>query len=891
MRISAFTATGAAFLLLGTAQAAPLSYFLAGGDYSEEIPAPETVLGYEVGEWHVRHDQLVEYLKTLAESSDRVTLEEIGRTYEQRPLLMLAISSPENLAKLEEIQRNHSAWALSQEDSPQSAEDLPLIVNMGYGVHGDESSASNASLVTAWHLAASTEPSVSEFLDHTVVLLDPCLNPDGFARFAQWANMHRGKHPVADSVAREHNAVWPGGRTNHYWFDLNRDWLLAQHPESKARLRQFRLWLPNIVTDFHEMGSDTTFFFQPGVARRKHPLTPAKNVEFTKRIAKYHADVLNRIGSLYFNEERFDDFYYGKGSTYPDAHGSIGILFEQASSRGHRRESIHGDFDFAFTIRNQVRTSLSTLKAAGELRTELLEYQREFFRSSQTLGEADPVQYYVFGDPQNPTGTWHMVDILWRHGIEIQELGRELDGYPFQIGSGFVVAAGQPQYRLIKALFERRTTFEDNIFYDVSAWNLPLAAGIRCGEFGELPEGAVGKRIDAPTFPAVSAPTEEEGYAYVFEWSGYYAPRALNRLHKAKVRAKVSMVPFTAETASGPVKLSRGTIVVPMGIQDKAKPGGIYEAIKTIAERDGVKVHRVVSGLTPEGVDLGSPSIKPLKPPRPLLVTGNGVNAYEAGEVWHLLDYRFDVPVALIERDELTKMDLDAYTHIVMVGGRHSIVQHEAEALKRWISKGGILIAIKSGAQWVKANGLASLEFVQGYEENPDSGKEGEEGEEGAAEDKKAGKAPARPVQRMPYANYAMDRDSQRTSGAIFRGKIDTTHPLGFGFTSDEIALFRNSNLVMKASQDPYATVAVYRSPSLLAGYVHPDVGQAIDGSAAIVAEKQGKGAVITMVDNPNFRAYWFGTNRLFLNALFFGGVLEKTGDPAKPGSPPRETH
>ncbi|NIP95263.1 MAG: hypothetical protein GWO24_18185, partial [Akkermansiaceae bacterium] len=360
-----------------TTAAAPLSYFLPGKDYRKEVPVPSSVLGHEIGEWHLRHDQLVGYLKALAASSDRILIEEIGRTHEARPLVMLTISSPGNLARLEQLRRQHLTLSDPARKPARPLEEMPVIVNMGYGVHGNESSASNAAPVVAYHLAASQSEEVRTLLEHSVILLDPCLNPDGFSRFAQWANSHRGKHPIASARSREHNEVWPGGRTNHYWFDLNRDWLLAQHPESRARLTRFHQWRPNVLTDFHEMGSDSTYFFQPGVPTRKNPLTPDRNVELTQRFAARHARALDEIGSLYFNEERYDDFYYGKGSTYPDVHGAVGILFEQASSRGHLRESINGEFDFAFTIRNQVRTSLSTLDGVAEMRLDLLKWQRE----------------------------------------------------------------------------------------------------------------------------------------------------------------------------------------------------------------------------------------------------------------------------------------------------------------------------------------------------------------------------------------------------------------------------------------------------------------------------------------------------------------------------------
>ncbi len=296
--------------------------------YDADVPKPADILGFEVGEWHVRHDLLVAYMEALAEASPRVHLEVSGRTHEGRKTLLLAVSTPENIRNLERLRQAH----LDESDTGETG-DGPLVIWQGFSVHGNEPSGSNASLLLAYHLAAGGGD-VERFLQETIVLIDPSVNPDGLGRFAQWANGHRSKSPVPDPNNREHREVWPNGRTNHYWFDLNRDWLLLTHPESRARIANFHRWRPHVLTDFHEMGSNATYYFQPGVPERRNPWTPIRNEELTRQIAGYHARAMDRAGRIYYTEETFDDFYYGKGSTYPDVNGSIGILFEQASSRG-----------------------------------------------------------------------------------------------------------------------------------------------------------------------------------------------------------------------------------------------------------------------------------------------------------------------------------------------------------------------------------------------------------------------------------------------------------------------------------------------------------------------------------------------------------------------------
>lgn len=845
------------------AAAAPLSYFLPAKDYREDIPAPSSVVGHEIGAWHLRHDQLVSYLKALADKSDRVHFEELGRTHEKRPLVMLTISSPENLARLEEIRKEHLILGQPRRQLSRPIEELPLVVNMGYGVHGNESSGSNAAPVVAYHLAASQSKEVADLLANTVILLDPCLNPDGFARFAQWANSHRGKHPVADAISREHNEVWPGGRTNHYWFDLNRDWLLAQHPESIARLRAFHRWRPNLQTDFHEMGSDSTYFFQPGVKARKNPLTPEENVTLTARLATYHAKALDEIGTLYYNEERFDDFYYGKGSTYPDVHGGVGILFEQASSRGHLRESIHGPFNFAYTIRNQVRTSLSTFAGAAAMRVDLLKHQRSFYQSALTLAEEDPIRAYLFGHSRDTVSNHRILELLKRHRILVHPLLTDIDG--FKSGSAWIVPTHQPQYRLLKSLFEKRTEFEDTVFYDVSAWNLPLATGIPFTPLAELPAEGLGNVIKKLAFPSAPDPATAS-VAYAFEWHGQFAPRALNRLHRIGVRAKLSPRPFSAQTTDGETKFDRGTVIIPLGIQQKTKLKSIERLLKTIASRDGIKIHAITSGLTPSGHDLGSPSIHPLLQPKPLLLVGEGVSAYEAGEVWHLLDHRHDIDLTLVDHTQLGDLDLHKFTHLLLVNGKYDLGEKRVAAIKSWIEEGGILIATKSAAKWTSKQKLSTTVFR-------DKKAERQQQEALLTAEERA----LLPTRRLPYEDHQHDKDSKLTKGTIFATKLDITHPLGFGILSSEHAVFRNSNLIMSPSKDPYSTVAQYTETPLLAGYVHEDNLKQIADSAAVIAERVQSGAVISFVDNPNFRAFWTGTSKVYLNALFFGSTIEKT--------------
>ncbi len=837
---------GFAFCVSTAAVAEPLEYFLpaADADYDAAVPTPASVIGHEIGEWHITHDRLVRYMRVLSETSNRVEWRQTGRTHEGRPLLLLAISSPENLARLDEIRERHLALGDPRRDAPSLA-GMPAVVWMGYSVHGNEPSGSNAAPVVAYHLAAAQDAWTRELLDNTVILFDPSVNPDGLQRFATWANSHRGMTLVADRQSREHNEAWPSARTNHYWFDLNRDWLLLVHPESRARIAEFQRWRPNVLTDHHEMGTDQTFFFQPGVRSRQNPLFPDRTFDLTKEIAEYHAAALDEIGSLYYSREGFDDFYLGKGSTYPDIQGAIGILFEQASSRGHLQESVNGEVAFPFTIRNQVVTSFSTLRAVKDKRAELLRWQREFYDSALRDGSRDATRGWVFGDDGDPVRAKQLVEILRAHRIEVHPLAGDvsIDEQTYREGHAWVVPTAQPQYRLARGIFETRTEFADNTFYDVSTWTLPLAFG--------LPYAELGRRFntrllgdDADASPSGTLP--DDALAYAFEWNSYFSPRAAHRLLDAGVRVRVATAPFSADIDGERRDFGAGTVVVPLGIQEDGLDNAIRDALQTAVREDGVTVHALSTGFAPTGVDLGSPSMRALELPRVALIIGTGVSPYEAGEAWHLLDERFGMPVSLIERDALSRVDLDRYTHIVMVDGRYA--NTDATKLGDWVKAGGTLFVAKGAARWAAKEGIVELTFAEAENDTD---------------------AP-----RRDYTHARPDSDLTLLRGAIFETDLDITHPLAWGIARRSLPVFRDSPHVMQRPANRYATVAQYTASPLLSGYSSDENAERLAGTASVVALRVGRGTVVASADNLNFRGFWYGTNRVFMNALYFSDLI-----------------
>lgn len=848
------------FLVLGAgaqADSPDLDWYLPwAADYDSDIPTPEDVFGWQVGEWHVSHDQLVRYFEHLAAASDRVSLEERGRTYEDRPMLVARITSPGNQEQLESV-RQARLEAL-ESGSQADATDHPLVTWLGYSIHGDEASGSNAAMVVAWHLAAARDDRVAAMLEDTVILLEPSMNPDGLQRFSTWVNMHRGQELVADPQNREHQQGWPRARTNHYWFDLNRDWLPVQHPESRARVSGFHAWKPNVVGDWHEMGRNSTYFFQPGDPDRNNPRTPERNFDLTGRIAAYHGETLDQHGELYYSRESFDDYYYGKGSTFPDINGSVGILFEQGSSRGHLQETIHGgERHFSEAIRNQVLTSFSTLQGSYELRDELRSYQKGFFEQAMAEADEDERAGFVIGGQADRARTVALVELLIRQDVRVQRLEQAItvDGQRFEPGNAWLVPLDQPQYRFILAMLERQLTFPATRFYDVSTWTLPLAFNvpIRSLSGGQMRRVDAGEALSSvPSLEGGVMATERQPVAWAFEWSSYYAPRLAQRLLEADARLRVATRPFTARTAAdGDQSFSPGSILVPTGIQDEGVNEEVRRILRDHAADDGVSVAALTRGLTSSGIDLGSPSFEPVETVRPMILVGDGVSMYEAGEIWHLLDQRFGIPVTLMDREGLDSAELSRYTHIFMVNGRwDGLGDSRQTKIHDWVRGGGTLVAQKSAVQWVSESGLHELEFAE------------------VAEDE---------AERLPYGEFGSDRAAQVIGGAIFETSLDLTHPLAYGYTRESLPVFRNSTRFLQPGDNPYTQVARYTEEPRLSGYVSDRNREALSETVSVTADRVGAGRVVLFVDNPAFRAFWYGTSRMVLNSLFFDEAIGYT--------------
>ena len=832
-------------LCLSASGKAQSDYFFPGaGDWDPAIPTPERFLGYPVGDRHTRHDRLVAYFRELDRLSDRVTVETLGYTFEHREQIAAVFTSPAHHGRIEEIRKTHLA---SQTSSTGGSSSIPLVIHLGYNVHGNEPSSSEAAMLTAYYLTASRSPETLSWLDGMVITMDPVINPDGRDRHTHWANMHRAEPPVADPLDREHNEVWPGGRFNHYWFDLNRDWFPAVFPETRNRIRFFHKWRPYVQTDHHEMGSQSTFYFDPGEDASNNPIVPDYLYgTIYPLFSKYFVQGADRLGSMYFTREQYDKLYPGYGSSYINFYGGAGFLFEQASSRGHVQETSTVPITFAFTIRNQAMASLMTVRASFREKASLMEMRRRFHEQVRTERKASVVRGYVYGDAADPSRTAAFTEMLRLHEIEVKTLGETMvaEGRRFEAGNACFVPVDQENLLMVRSIFEKDIPYRDSSFYDASTWSLVHAYGLPHAALRAVP----GKLN--PIAPTVSpAAPARSGYAYVFAVTDYQAHRAIHILQQGGALVQSAFRPFRAVVDGAARDFGYGSVVLPVQLQ-RIPPDSLHALVRKASLATGIPIHALATGRSHDGIDMGSGYVRTLRKPEVAMVIGTGLAATEAGEAWHLLDQRLGMPVSKLDVTTLSRADLARYNTILLPGGVHaSLDRNFTERLRAWVQNGGTLITLKTASEWAIRNGFTKERLLP--------------------VDSARGQSP-----RQPYDQAVNIEGAKAMGGSIFRADLDTTHPIGFGYTSRTISVYRNGLTFLMPSTNPYSTVAQYAADPLVGGYVHPSVLKKVRSSAAVLVGAEGAGRVVLFSDDPNFRGTWYGTNRMFLNAVFFGSQM-----------------
>ena len=830
--------------------------FQEGDQLAGSVPSPDEFYGAPLGTRFTPHSEMLTYLRALAEKSDRIAVEPYGVTPEGRELVLCFIGSPDTLGRLDEIRGLQAQLA-----DPRSREgndpldsllaQLPAVLWLSYNVHGNEASASEAALWTTYQLVDGTDAASAEIREKALVILDPCLNPDGRDRYQSWFRSVRTRDGDPDPRSREHIEPWPGGRSNHYLFDLNRDWAWQSQPETEARIAQFIRWWPLIHVDFHEMSPESTYFFFP-------PTTPINEnvskitLDWGETIGRANAGAFDRFGWTYYTGEDFDLFYPAYGDSWPSLVGSVGMTYEQGGSS--RAGVVYRRRDGSLlTLSDRLHhhhvAGMATLLASVKEKERL---QNDFFRFRQDTierGRTGDVLEFLF-PPQSGGRLEELIALLKAQGIEVRALAQEVIAEDLRDYNGekhevtklpagtLSVQLDQPCGRLARALLEPEAKASDAYFYDVSAWCLPMAMGVD-GYVASTPFSAF--RIPASLDPPVGSVDGQGKVGYLLEWEGLPAVRALGQLHQRGV--PVHLIPEEVKAAGRTI--AAGSLFV------RARSDEHHAAVRAVADECAVSFVGVHSLWTDEGIDLGSDRVARLRAPRLAVISGEGVSSRSFGAAWSLLERRVDYPFSAVPLRVLGSSGLEDYDVVVIPSGarlRSALGESQREELERWVRAGGVLVAIGSSAFELGADGIELVGRKAHARRSPRT----EENENRA---------------RKTLARLREERERNQVPGNIFRISLDPEHPLAFGHASEMFA-FLDGTRTFATAGDGGDVAAFPREPAA-SGFISKENEKKIERGVYLAEERVGRGRVILFADDPNFRGFWRGSNGLFLNALF----------------------
>lgn len=823
-------------------------YFGGSSQFNTKVTAPDQFFGFPIGSSLARYDKVVEYYRLLEKLSDRVKIEVIGNTYENREQVVLVVTSPENLKNLESIRQNHLKLT-DPKANVSSYADQKVIVHLGYNVHGGEIAGTEASILTAYYFAASTDPETVKNLEETVILIEPALNPDGRDRAASYFNTFKSTPPVADPNDIEHAGGFTPHRGNHFWTDLNRDWFPLVHVESKARIDFYHKWYPNIYADYHEMGGNSTYYFEPSKPRStwNHTIPEETYSVLNPLLAKYYSESLDKIGSLYYTKEDFDNISPIYGSTYPDFQGGVGTTLEVGSTSGIEIETEVGIRKFSRNIKDNLVTSIITLKAAVEGKDVLLKHQKDFFSSALSLANKKGDRYVVFGDKNDSNLNKLFLEYLLSHKIEVYELSGKYsqNGKDFEAGSAYVIPFSQPQYRILNAVFEENTNFVDSIFMDITAWSTAHGFGIPFVKS----KVSVNQGAKVTSLPQLKkgGVSQKSDYAYIFDYTDYFASKSLYYLLDKGVVAKAAYKEFTVSYNGVEKKFNKGAIVIPVEYQNISSDE-LYKVVNDAAEYSNIEVVGVNTGFNIDGIDLGSNNIRKVDKPVVATLVGDGINWTDVGETWFLLGNRLNIPLTKIDISSADRANLSRYTAIVLTDGNYrSLSQNFISKLQQWVADGGTLITAKGASKWAIDNKIAT----------------------GFLPDTTAQKKPEN--KRLDYALQREVEGPQRIGGVIFDANLDITNPLAFGLQSRNVYAIKSGNYTLLRPKSNYATLLQLTDKPQISGYLTKKNQELLKNAPLVVFENRGRGTIVLFGESPTFRGYWLSTGRLLTNAIFFG--------------------
>ncbi len=898
------------------AEADPVS---PSASYNPVVPTLEATLGYKLGDAFTPYAALEHYYHVLAESSDRVRLEPYGKSVEGRTLYTVIITAPRNLARLDAIRAATSRLSDPRQLAPAEAQkliaDTPVIVWLMYNVHGNESASSEAAMQVAYELAGSQDPRVLEWLDKAVVVLDPVANPDGRERYVQFYRERMGAKPRADRFAAEHQERWPGGRANHYLFDLNRDWAWQTQPESMARVRAFQKWFPQVFVDFHEMGPGSTYFFPPPAKPVLEYVQPFLN-KWYEIYGRANAAAFDRLGFRYFSREEFDFFYPAYGDSWPSLNGAVGMTYEQGGGGAGGLVIELADGQRKLTLRERAEhhfvASLATIDTSVRNREARLRDYYEFRRAATTAGaQTTPRQYYLVPS-RDADRVAHVVDLLLSQGIEVRRADTSFEAEDLtsywgekvakkQMPAGtYVVDLAQPASFLARTLLDREIHHETVFFYDVSAWSLPLAADIEAYTAGK-PARAEFKAVTTTRPPKggvanLGTPgensTSAQPTAYIVPADGDSALRLLGHLLQEDFHAYVAVRPFSLAGRT----FQAGSIIVPR----ESNPASLDERVRALAAGSQAEVFAAPTLLADGGVDLGSNRVRFLRKPKIAVLTDTPVSSTDYGALWYLFEQREDLPFTPVTVDGLRALDLSAYNVLILPsdfgegrGYSRALDKGIVARLNDWVRNGGVLIGMRGGAVFASKSrsGLTSVTFKFVRPEDEEARLEEEKIASATAkpEDRASMPPPAAPpppaeqekqkqaqLERklMKYADREKQQNQEEIPGTILRAVLDNTHPLAFGMREQVPVLNETSPILELTGKGE--NVAYYPKENIkLSGFVTPENEKKLAQTAYLIRERQGRGFVILFADNPVFRGFWEGTTRLLLNAVYFGNVTD----------------
>jgi hypothetical protein len=865
-----------------------------GTSYDPVVPTLEGVLGHAVGAEISSPAEIRTYLEALAAAApDRTRLVTYAHSEEGRPLQVLVVSGRERMARLEETRAGLQALAHPARLGPGEAESLveglPVVVWLLHAVHGDEISSSDAALALAYHLlAARDDPAVDLIRREAVVLIDPLQNPDGRARFLAYHRFARAASPDAEPMAAEHDEPWPGGRTNHYLFDMNRDWFAQTQPETRGRLAVFLEWFPQVVADLHEMGGESTYYFAPPAA----PLNP-RFVEsqrgWLEVLGRAIADRFDGMGVPYFVRETFDSFYPGYGETWPMLHGAVGMTFEQASAGGlvWRRED-GTRVTYADGVRHHFVAALTTAEEAARGRLDLLRDFLSFRRSAVHEGERGPIRAYVLPSGEDPARTRRLATLLVGQGLDVRQAPQELvsGDHRFPAGS-VVVPLAQGGGRLVRSLLDpdvpmnepfiqeqdrRRKKRLPDQFYDVTAWSLPLLFDVPCSAVGAsvgdgLPPWSPGPGPEVPVPPAK--------VAWLLPWGTGTAAAVIEGLEQG-LKVRVAEADFTLGHRDYPA----GTALV----RASENPKDAAETLARLARAHGAPVFAADSGFVEKGISLGSDQVRAVGRPRVLLAWGRPTSSRSAGWARWVFERRYGLPVTAVRVESLPEVELGRFDVLVLPSGDYTdaLTDKTTKRLAAWVDQGGTLIAIAEAARWLtygKVGLLATKTELRDGRPEPDPTAEGEKEEKGGAPPPAAKAGGPVPPLDLERAIQPEKERPEAVPGALLRVELDREHWLAAGTDGEVQAVVEGRRVFTPLKLDVGRNVGLYAEKDRIVGggHVWDDDRALLARKAFLMYEPRGRGHVIAFAEDPNYRGYAEGTELLFLNAVLLGPAYRST--------------